>query len=418
MNLYTFTIVVAVIALVITAVKYFFKRPDNLLLCYFQDFAGVLFIYSGFLKAVDPLGFSYKLEEYFEVFEEYTASAGFIASLMSYCHDHALILSVFMTMLEMSLGWNLIFGIWMKLTSWLMLLLILFFTFLTAFSWYTGKITDCGCFGDAIKLSNAETFYKNIVLTAIVLYIFLLHRKITPVFGKLWTNILLIIGVAGSLYLQIYCLRNLPLIDFRPYKIGNDIREEMSIPPGAPRDSIVTELIYKDKNTGEEKGFTMKDLPWQDSVWMANHEFARQENVVVKQGFKPKITDFKVWSDDSPDITTQILDTAGYKIWIIAYDLTKTDVRNFKNIVTLANECEKNNIQVIGLTSSSYETADHLRHELNATFPFYYCDGTVLKTMIRSNPGVMLLNQSKVISLWHYNNTPTFEQLKKKYLEK
>src|SRR5258706_5897893 len=138
---------------------------------------GALFIFSGFVKAVDPLGFSYKLDEYFDVFADATKSLAWFSSLMIWFKTISLWLSVFMIVLEMALGWMLIFGIRMRLTTWLMLLLILFFTFLTGYAWYTGKITDCGCFGDAIKLTPSETFYKDIALTILIVLIFIYYKK-------------------------------------------------------------------------------------------------------------------------------------------------------------------------------------------------------------------------------------------------
>lgn len=405
------------VSLALTLVRYFLKKQSNFFIAYLQDFIGVLFILSSFVKGVDPLGFSYKLDEYFEVFADMTKNIAWFSSLMEDFKHISLFLSVFMIVLEMLLGWMLIFGLRMKVTSWLLLLLMVFFTFLTAFSLITGRITDCGCFGDAIKLTNAETFWKDVALTLLVLVIFYYQKKITPLFPKV-SSTLLMAGIAVSLLIPLYCYNYLPVIDFRPYKIGNNIREMMSIPPGAPRDSVVTEMIYKDKNSGEESGYTMKDLPWQDSVWMANHEFVRQENKMIREGYKPKITDFKIWSDDAPDVTSEILDNPDYNLWIVAYDITQTSQSSFNKIVTLANECEKHNVKIVGLTSSSYEIVDKFRHDVGAAFPFYYSDGTVLKTIVRANPGIVLLKGGTVIGKWHYHCTPTYEKLNKKYFSK
>lgn len=416
MTAYTMLWLVVGISFALTLIRYIIKKPSNLFIAYLQDFIGVLFILSSFVKGVDPLGFSYKLDEYFEVFADVTKNVSWFSSLMEDFRHISLYLSIFMIVLEMLLGWMLIFGLWMKITSWLLLLLMLFFTFLTAFSLFTGRITDCGCFGDAIKLTNAETFWKDVALTLLILIIFFYQKKLMPLFPKA-VNLLLIIGVAGSLFLPLYCYNYLPVIDFRPYKIGNNIREMMSIPPGAPRDSVVTNMIYKDKNSGAEAGYTMKDLPWQDSVWMANHEFVRQESKVVKEGFKPKITDFKIWNDDQPDITSEVLDNPDYNLWIVAYDINQTNREAFNKIAVLARECQQHNIKVIGLTSSSYSVTDALRHEANADFPFYYSDGVVLKTIIRANPGVVLLKGGTVIGKWHYHCTPTYEKLNKKYFK-
>src|SRR6185295_9155139 len=269
---------------------------------------GAFFIFSGFVKAVDPLGFSYKLDEYFEVFADSTKEISWLSSFMIWFKSISLFLSVFMIVLEMALGWMLIFGIWMQLTSWLMLLLILFFTFLTGFSWSTGKITDCGCFGDAIHLSNAETFYKDVALTLLIILIFVYRKKITPLFPKTLSNIMMVIGLGASLFLPVYCLRHLPIIDFRPYKIGNNIREEMTLPPGSTPTIYKTVLTYKNKSTGEMKDYPSDNFPWNDSVWVANWEFVSTKNELIQQGDKPKITDFKVWDNENTDMTTAVLD--------------------------------------------------------------------------------------------------------------
>jgi uncharacterized membrane protein YphA (DoxX/SURF4 family) len=395
---------------------------------------GAFFIFSGFVKAVDPLGFAYKLEEYFEVFADVLSGAEWLVSLMLWFKSISLFLSVFMLVLEMALGWMLIFGIRMKLTSWLTLLLMLFFTFLTGFSWYTGKITDCGCFGDAIKLAPSETFWKDVVLTLLILIIVIYYKKISPVFGPVGSNMMLVLGLGLSIYLPVYCLRHLPIIDFRPYKIGNNIREQMSLPPGAEPDQYVSILRYKDKSTGEEGDYVMvsqgedqqpwfaargfKALPWQDSLWMASHEFVDSKSELVKEGMKPKITDFHVWDDNNNDMTAAVLDEpAGFHFWVVAYDMSKANEKSFEKLAELSQTCDKNGIQFVGLTATPYAELDPIRHELNAAFPFYYADATVLKTVIRSNPGLVLLNGPVVVDMWHYNDIPSFDEVSKKYFK-
>jgi len=213
--------------------------------------------------------------------------------------------------------------------------------------------------------------------------------------------------------MQYYCIEHLPLLDFRAYKVGNNIREQMSLKIGEKPDSVSTALMYKDKISGEEKGYTMATLPWQDSIWMANHEFVRQENIVVRKGAEPKIKDFKVWDDDNIDLTSQVLDSGNLKIWIVAYDINKTDKTGYDKIVKLVNDADKEKISVIGLTSSAHDILDPFKHDINLALPFYYADGTVLKTMIRANPGIIILNGPKVLAQYHYNDTPSLDEVKK-----
>jgi uncharacterized membrane protein YphA (DoxX/SURF4 family) len=362
---------------------------------------GVLFIFSGYVKAVDPIGMQYKLEEYFEVFH------------MDFFIPYALYFSILLNALEIVLGVFTIFGVRMVQTAWLLVLIITFFLFLTGYSAVTNKITDCGCFGDAIKLSTWATFYKNVIFLGLIIPIFLWRNKIEPLFNKSISNIIYLGSIIACLGLEWYCLEHLPIIDFRPYKVGNNIREQMRIPPGAPRDSVVTKLIYKDKRTGTEQAYLMSELPWADSIWMANNEFVKQENQIVREGYQPKIKDFKVWDDGNNDLTAQLLDSNKYQIWVIAYDVSKTNIAGMEKIATSITSWENTGIKVMGLSASSYDAIEELRHNTNSAYPFYYADGTVLKTIIRANPGIVLLHGANVLAMWHYNDTPSAEEVKK-----
>lgn len=361
---------------------------------------GVLFIFSGYVKAVDPIGMQYKLEEYFEVFH------------MEFFIPYSLYFSILLNALEIVLGVFTLFGVRMIQTAWLLVLIIVFFLFLTGYSAVTNKITDCGCFGDAIKLSTWATFYKNVIFLAFIIPIFLWRNKIKPVFNALISNVIYFGSILLCLGLEWYCLEHLPIIDFRPYKVGNNIREQMIIPPGAPRDSIVTQLVYKDKKSGTEEAFTISNLPYADSIWMANHEFVRQENTVIKEGFQPKIKDFKVWDDDNNDLTSQLLDSNAYQLWIVAYDIQKTDIEGLKSIASNLSGYEKAGITVMGLSSSARTDIEAARHETGSAYPFYYADGTVLKTIVRANPGIVLLKGADVLAMWHHNDTPTPDEVK------
>lgn len=376
---------------------------------------GGFFIFSGFVKGVDPLGFSYKLDEYFEVFADSAKETGWLSSLMIWCKNISLFLSVSMIVLEMALGWMLIFGIHMRLTTTLMLLLMVFFTFLTGYSWYTGKITDCGCFGDAIHLSNSETFYKDVMLTILIVVIFIFRRKITPLFPSAAGNIVMATGIAVAILLPVYCLRHLPIIDFRPYKIGNNIREAMTLPPGSKPTIYKSILTYKNKSTGEVKDYPSDNFPWNDSVWVANWEFVSTGNQLIQEGDKPRITDFHVWDNQNNDMTSAVLDNPGYHFWVVAYDMNAANRESFSRLGELAKKAEESKIQFIGLTATPYEQLDPIRHELNAAFPFYYSDGTVLKTIIRANPGLILLKGPVPVAMWHYNDFPSWEEIASKY---
>lgn len=393
---------------------------------------GALFIFSGFVKAVDPLGFSYKLEEYFEVFAADLASVQFLSNLFLWMKEIALPLTMFFVVLEMVLGVMLLFGIRMQLTAWLLLLLILFFTWLTGYTAITNKVAECGCFGDFIHLTPWQSFSKDVVLLVLILVIFIYRKRIFPILKPVTSNIVLVLSIGLGTFLTIYCYRHLPIIDFRAYKAGNNIREQMSLPPGEKADQYISTLRYKDKSSGEIGSYVMlsnnedqqpwfqqrglKALPWQDSVWMANHEFVDSKSELVVAGAKPKITDFHVWDNDNADMTAAVLDElTGYHFWVVAYDMDDANKKSFTRLNELAKEADKNKIQFVGLTSTPYEQLDPIRHELNAAFPFYYADGTVLKTIIRSNPGLVLLKGPVVVAMWHYNDLPTWKEVESKY---
>lgn len=378
----------------------------KVLITFSRIFVGCLFIFSGFIKANDPLGFSYKLDEYFEIFH-----MPFLIPLTVY-------MAMGICVLEIALGVILLLGEFMEFTAWMLLGLIVFFTFLTGYSAVTGAVSDCGCFGDFLHLTPWTSFTKDIVLLVFILVIFIYRKRISPIFSLKWSWFHVSMAVLIPTLFTVICYNYLPVIDFRAYKIGNNLREQMTLAPGAKRDSMVLKLVYKDKTTNEEKGYLMNELPYTDSVWMANHEFVKQDKQIIVEGDKPKITDFKVWSEESPDITAEILDDPTYHLWIVSYDLTKADKGAFDKIVKLANDCDAHGVKTIALTSTDYEFTDPFRHEVNAAFPFYYCDGTVLKTMIRSNPGIMLMKGSTVRGMWHYHSTPSFENLNKKFFSK
>lgn len=393
---------------------------------------GAFFIFSGFVKAIDPLGFSYKLEEYFDVFADDTKSIGFISAFFLFLKNFSLYLSMFFCVLEMGLGVMLMFAIQMEITAWLLLLLIVFFTWLTGYSAITGKVTECGCFGDFFHLTAWASFNKDVVLLVLILLIFAFRHKIKPGFGTGITTLIMFLAFGGFAWLTVYCYNHLPIIDFRAYKVGNNIREQMTLPPGAAPDQYMSVLTYKDKATGKAADYVMstdssqskvlkekniEPLPWQDTVWMKNHEFVSTTNKLVVKGVQPKITDFHVWDNENNDMTSRVLDDPNYHFWLVAYSMTETERESYEKINQLALAAQKSNIQFVGLTATPYEQLDPIRHELNAPFPFYYADGTVLKTIIRSNPGLLLLKGPTVVAMWHYHDIPSYDQISAKYFK-
>lgn len=382
---------------------------------------GVTFIFSGLVKADDPLGSSYKMHEYFEeVFH-----LGFLI-------PYSLPITIILIVLELVLGVIVIFGIRMNIGSWLLMLLTVYFGFLTGYSAWKHLVEECGCFGDFIKLTQWQSFLKNLVLLALIAPIFWKRKEIKPLFKKeKINNWILTTAVFLSASFTVYCYEYLPVWDFRPYAIGQNIKENMKTKKAAVYLSV---MAYKNKSTGEvednyvyaasakdsidyvAKGF--KILPWRDSVWNANHAYDAEKTpkpVVIDEGIPAKITDFALTDDSNggKNVTDSILNLSHYAVWIITYDVKEAGKNPIKKIEALSKELEKNGVSVFGFTASPKNESDLFRQENNLTFPFYSCDGKVLQTMIRSNPGLMLVKDGTVINMWSRNGIPSMESLKK-----
>lgn len=363
---------------------------------------GILFIVSGLIKANDPIGFSYKLDEYWQVFG------------MEWMNPFSLVISVFISVSEVVLGVAVLFGLQMVLVSWALLIMIIFFTFLTFYSAYYNKVTDCGCFGDAIKLTPWESFTKDIVLLVFILIIFLYRNKVKSVFNSKAVDwALIMITTLGAGYLSYYCINHLPVKDFRPYAVGKNIKEQMTLPEGAKKDIYEITLVYKNTQTGEVKEFSQTNYPWQDSTWV----WQETKNKLVQKGDHPPIHDFNILDADGNDITEDILTDPQPIFLVICYNLAKTNKKAFEKINQFTEACFNNGFSIIGLTASSAETIDHFKHEVQSMLDFYNVDETTLKTMIRSNPGIMLLKQGTVVAMWHHNDTPDFNEVKENYLK-
>lgn len=363
---------------------------------------GLLFIVSGLIKANDPIGFSYKLDEYWQVFG------------MEWMSPMSLVFSVFICVAEVVLGVAVLFGSQMVLVSWSLLLMIIFFTFLTFYSAYFNKVTDCGCFGDAVKLTPWESFTKDVVLLVFILIIFFYRNKVKSVFNsKVADWALILVATAATGYFSYHCINHLPVKDFRPYAVGKNIQQQMTLPEGAKKDIYEITLVYKNTVTGEVKEFSQTDYPWQDSTWV----WQETKNKLVQKGDHPPIHDFNIIDADGNDITEDILNDPQPIFLVVCYNLGKTNKKAFEKVNLFTEACFNNGFSIIGLTASSAETIDNFKHEVQSMLDFYNVDETTLKTMIRSNPGIMLLKQGTVLAMWHHNDTPDFNEVKEKYLK-
>lgn len=342
-------------------------------------FVGGLFIFSGLIKVNDPVGTAIKLEEYFDVF------SADIATFFEWFIPADLFLSVFLSVLEVVLGVALIIGYRMKQTSWILLGMIVFFTFLTFYSAYFNKVTDCGCFGDAIKLTPWESFYKDIILLVLIVVIFIKKGDYKPFFSPLFREIKVIGTTIIMIGLAIYAIQHLPFIDFRAYKVGAHI-------PTLMRNSEPLKYVYIMGKDDEE--FEFEDYP-------SDPSYTYVEARLTNPDAAAKITDLNVWVNDE-DKTSELL--KGSKLLIIVHNSDKASLKKIDRIRNLTYQNSRFETWI--LTSSGYEIFEEFRHKNQLAAPYYFTDATVLKTIVRSNPGVVLVKDGTVLGKWHYNDAP------------
>jgi uncharacterized membrane protein YphA (DoxX/SURF4 family) len=371
---------------------------------------GAVFVFSGLIKAIDPLGTTYKMQEYMQAM-----------GLVDLPQLYYLVLagSILMIAFEFTIGLSLISGIQLKFFSWCALAFMLVMTPLTLWLAVKDPITDCGCFGDCFVISNWATFGKNIVLLALITVVLYCNKYYRPYLSPLPSWLIVCSFIVFSVCISLYSLRHLPLIDCRPYKIGNNISEKMSIPEGAELDQWQTFFIYKSRQTGKEQEFALKDIPYIDTIsWQVDTltwEYIGQDSKQIKKGYEPPIHDFIIESSDDGDITEEILADENFVFIFVMYDLSKTHESNMQEINELYNVLKEKNIRVFALTASLSDDIEQFSIDNGTEFPYYSCDGTALKTMIRANPGVVVLKKGNVIDKWNAADTKKeFEEFRKK----
>jgi len=381
----------------------------KLALIFSRIFVGVLFIFSGLIKANDPLGFGYKLQEYFEVFH------------LDFLSPVATGIAILLCTFEIVLGALLLLGFWGKKVSWGLLLLIIFFTLLTFVSAFFKVVTTCGCFGDAIPLTPWQSFSKDLVLLVLIIYIFLNKNFIQPIFKKVATqrNISLAV-VLVSLLFGLYTYNFLPIMDFLPYKIGAHIPSLMVIPPGEKPDEFQIMYHLKNKATKAEKDMSDKDYLkteiWKDNNWEIIGEPSK---TLLKKGYEPKIKDLIITDASGTDYTKELIENPYYNLIFVAYSLNDTNLKAIGDLNALAmNATQQFNIRTVLLTSNSAVDAEKFIKKNNLFSEVFYADAVPLKSMVRANPGILLLKNGVVINKWHFHNVPTFEQLSSKYFSK
>ncbi|MDR0799445.1 MAG: DoxX family protein [Dysgonamonadaceae bacterium] len=344
---------------------------------------GAVFVFSGFVKAVDPLGSAYKNIEYLSAFG------------LDFFQILALPLAFAQIAVEFAMGACLLAGVYRRFHSILFLAFMCVMTPLTLYLALKNPVSDCGCFGDALIITNWQTFYKNIVLLAAAVVIFLDYKKITPLFKTsslaFWFTAFSYLFIIG---ISLYCYLYLPILDFRPYKIGANIPQLMEIPEDAPVNEYEISLIYA--QDGVEQVFSRENYPKGDSTWT----FVDTQRTLIKKGYEPPIHDFSITTEDGDDITGDVLGNQSYTFLLIAHKLEKANDLQIDKINALYDFCKANNYDFYCLTASLPADIEEWRAGTGAEYPFCTTDDTTLKTIIRSNPGWLLLKDGVIINKW------------------
>lgn len=357
---------------------------------------GIVFIYSGFVKGIDPLGSDYKFTDYFNAFG------------MGWMNATTLFFSFALSLVEFLIGIALLFNLWVSRMAWGSLLFMAFFTPLTLVLALTNPVSDCGCFGDAMILTNWQTFWKNIILLLLAIMIFMYRKEYKSSLPLVGQFSFLALAEAGMLCLSVYCYRHLPVLDFRPYAVGKNITEGMRLPEGAEPDQYEVTLKYKNKQTGEVQSFTEENYPWQDTL---NWEYESSSERLVKKGYITPIHDLVIEHPTLGNITEEILEDDNHTILAIAYNLTQSDVQYQPAINRLAEYAQEKGIRFYGLTSSSERDIETYKKRYHVPYEFCTADEIQLKTMIRSNPGVIILREGTILDKWAGKDVPDVKEL-------
>jgi len=348
-------------------------------------FVGALFIFSGYVKLIDPFGFSLKLEEYF--------GPGVLE--LEFLVPFALPLAVFIVIFELLLGVTLLLGFAPKFTRWSLLLMIIFFTFLTFYSAYFNKVTDCGCFGDAIPLDPWQSFYKDIILLVLILFLFFNKKYLKPVFSKPLAFVIFLFAFVISGYLSYFGLNHLPIVDFRPYHVGADIPASMQVPEGAQE--AVYNYHWKFKIDGVEKTITT-----QGNYPQVEGELISYETELVDEGYIPPIHDFSL-EKNGEDYTEALMDEPKL-LMIAAYNLKKSESEAWDNMSPILEKAQKQGYKIIVVTSSAKKAQNMINEKVKTELDFYFTDETAIKTIVRSNPGLLVLKAGVITQKVHWHD--------------
>lgn len=429
MNIWTLNLLIAAIAIGTAVISAFIRRPDNWLTHYIRNFLGVFFIFSGMVKAIDPIGTKIKMEDYFSVFtEHFSALTGFWDAL----YGIALPFGTFLIIVEILLGLALLIGLWKNLTLFGWFAMLVFFLFLTGFTFMTGyvppdatffefskwgsfnenwmRVTDCGCFGDFVKLKPFESFMKDVFLLILLLVLVLWKHTIKPLFKSRLGIYLLGIATITLILFSLRNINNLPLVDFRAYAAGTDLRKCTSMEGRDPGKKLIYyNMVHQE--TGEnqeiEKDVYMADRWWEKTEWKIEGD---PREKVIREAELPPCKDFLLADVEGNEVQDDFLAYTGITFLVNSYDADKSDPEGWARMSKLMKEAENPYIRRLGVTGSDIVTVNGL---IDNQASFMNLDATPIKTMNRANPGLTIIKDGVIISKHHHNHLPSMDKLKK-----
>ena len=384
---------ISLLTVEIILVIFFSRRFTKVQITTSRILLGLIFISSGFVKGVDPIGTEYRIVDYF------------IAFGTEWANPITLTFSVLLNSVEFVLGILLLFNVTMRVTSWLVMLMMATFTVITINDAMYNPVPDCGCFGDALVISNWQTFYKNLLIDALLLIVFLSRNR-----GGKWFTLktewaILFVSIIGFIVFEIYNIRHLPVIDFRDWKVGNKMVNDNPLP-------MKYYLTYEHSKTGEVQEYLSPDYPYNDSVWLLQWKFVGQRI----EDPNPKLHDLRIEDEEGNDFTDQIISNPGYQFILVAYDLSKSSLKNMDKIEEIFMGSSELGLSFVVITSSLPEEIKQFKESNLKDTDFYFADDITMMSMIRSNPGLILLKNGIIQDKWHYNYFPTFNTIKQELL--
>jgi uncharacterized membrane protein YphA (DoxX/SURF4 family) len=352
-----------------------------------RSLVGILFIFSGLVKADDPLGLSYKMQEFFEVWNFHWL-------------DHfTLAFSVLMIVFEIVAGVALLLGWRIRLFSWLLLLLIIFFTFLTGYAYLSGKVRECGCFGDCIPLTAGESFTKDLVLLFLIVFLFGVRNRIKPVLPPTAGAAVFTGAAIFSFLFQWYVLVHLPVVDCLPYKAGTNIPDKMKPPPGSVPDSTVITMVYEKDGKRLEFDATHFPADFNDSY----HFVSRYDKLIREGNAVPAIKDFVLTTGDNTDTTDAVLGAKGFKLFVFMQEVTDYHPSYNKDLSVVLTMAKAKQIPVFFITGEYENMTSWVGQQgLTGQVTVLKCDGTAIKTAARANPTLYLIKDGTILRKWSY----------------